>query len=51
MGVLQRINLVYLLTVIVILNLSRKQLYGLATTLLIGVLDGHLTNTWSWLWS
>lgn len=36
MGVLQRISLVYLLAAIAILNLSRKQLYGLATTLLIG---------------
>lgn len=39
MGVLQRISLVYLLAAIAILNLSRKQLYGLATTLLIGYLS------------
>lgn len=36
MGVLQRISLAYLLAAIAILNLSRKQLYGLATVLLIG---------------
>ncbi|MCL2925452.1 MAG: heparan-alpha-glucosaminide N-acetyltransferase domain-containing protein [Trichodesmium sp. MAG_R04] len=36
MGVLQCISLVYLLAAIAILNLSRKQLYELATTLLIG---------------
>ncbi|NEP86938.1 MAG: DUF1624 domain-containing protein [Okeania sp. SIO2C2] len=36
MGVLQRISLAYLLAAIAILNLSRKQLYGLAAILLIG---------------
>ncbi|NER08306.1 MAG: DUF5009 domain-containing protein, partial [Okeania sp. SIO3C4] len=36
MGVLQRISLAYLLAAIAILNLSKKQLYGLAATLLIG---------------
>ncbi|MEB3342775.1 heparan-alpha-glucosaminide N-acetyltransferase domain-containing protein [Okeania sp.] len=36
MGVLQRISLAYLFAAIAILNLSRKQLYWLSATLLIG---------------
>ncbi|MGB3511225.1 MAG: heparan-alpha-glucosaminide N-acetyltransferase domain-containing protein [Microcoleaceae cyanobacterium] len=36
MGVLQRISLAYLLAAVAILNLSRKQLYFLCATLLIG---------------
>ena len=36
MGVLQRISLAYFLVAIAILNLSRKQLYWLSATLLIG---------------
>ncbi|MDJ0554211.1 MAG: heparan-alpha-glucosaminide N-acetyltransferase domain-containing protein [Microcoleaceae cyanobacterium MO_207.B10] len=36
MGVLQRISLAYLLAALAILNLSRKQLYYLCATLLIG---------------